>query len=467
VRLGRATLWNLAGLGAPVLLALLCFPVLLQELGRERFGLLSLLWALLGSAALFDLGLARALTVMVSQRIGSGDTVDIRDRVHAGLIVLGAVGLFFALVMLAASGKLATLVKASDVSIAELHRTLLIASAALVLVVTSSALSCSLEAFQRFDFSNALRILVGVGTVGGTTLASFATVSLPVLASVLVLSRLITVAVGSLALRHLLRSFPEGRGVLPRHLKEFVGFSRWITAGNLLSPVLAFGDRLALSVLIPANSLAYYLVPYDIVSRVLIFPGAVVSSLFPMLSGQSDHQKLRALMRQATLSIAAVMAPLLTALAVQAHFGLSIWMSSDFAESSALIAQILCVGALFNSLARTPFVLLQSRGCAKQVVLVQLWEVPIFIAALYLAGNAWSVLGVAVAWSGRMALDAVLLWLLAANRFGLRREAHLQEQARTKLIEVLDSASSTPALVGAATSQGSAAKFKHGAQEHR
>lgn len=416
MRLGRATIWNLTGLGAPVLLALYCFPKLLERLGQERFGILSLLWVLMGSAALFDLGLGRALTLLVSQRLGSGDTQDLRDRVYVGVIVLGFVGIFFALVMLAASGKIVTLVDVEAVSRMELRRTLTIASAALVFVVSNSAITCSLEAFQRFDISNALRILVGLGTIGGTTVAAFMTDSLPTLVWVLVASRAIAIAVGALALRQQLQPFGRGHGMKREHLTEFIRFSRWITAGNLLSPLLAFGDRLALSVLIPAASLAYYVVPYDIVSRLLIFPGAVVSSLFPMLSAESDQQQLRILTVQSTVAIAAAMGVVLLGVALLAHPALTIWMSPDFANNSALIAQVLCAGAFFNSMARTPFVLLQSRGWAKSVVVVQAYEVPIFIGALYFGAKNWGVLGVAIAWAGRMLLDCMLLWGVAVSK---------------------------------------------------
>ena len=54
--------WNAAGLAAPLVVALLCVPPLLQRLGTERFGLLALAWALTAISGLFDLGIGRAAT---------------------------------------------------------------------------------------------------------------------------------------------------------------------------------------------------------------------------------------------------------------------------------------------------------------------------------------------------------------------------------------------------------------------
>jgi hypothetical protein len=59
--LARNVVWNLIGSGAPILVAVFCIPILAKGLGTDRFGVLVLVWALIGYASLFDLGLGRAL----------------------------------------------------------------------------------------------------------------------------------------------------------------------------------------------------------------------------------------------------------------------------------------------------------------------------------------------------------------------------------------------------------------------
>src|SRR2546422_7955265 len=70
--LARNTIWNLVGNGAPMVVAVFCIPILIRSLGRERFGVLTLAWALIGYASLFDLGLGRALTPLLARELGSG-----------------------------------------------------------------------------------------------------------------------------------------------------------------------------------------------------------------------------------------------------------------------------------------------------------------------------------------------------------------------------------------------------------
>src|SRR6202047_3703995 len=68
--LAKNTVWNLVGNGAPIAVAVFCIPILIRELGKERFGVLTLAWALIGYASLFDLGLGRALTQLVAKKLG-------------------------------------------------------------------------------------------------------------------------------------------------------------------------------------------------------------------------------------------------------------------------------------------------------------------------------------------------------------------------------------------------------------
>ena len=60
-RFANNALWNLTGQIAPLAVALVALPPLIRALGMERFGFISLAWALVGYAGLFDLGISRAM----------------------------------------------------------------------------------------------------------------------------------------------------------------------------------------------------------------------------------------------------------------------------------------------------------------------------------------------------------------------------------------------------------------------
>ena len=62
----KNTLWNLIGTGIPVIIGVIIIPYIIKKIGVESFGILSLIWALIGYFGLFDFGLGKAITQQVS-----------------------------------------------------------------------------------------------------------------------------------------------------------------------------------------------------------------------------------------------------------------------------------------------------------------------------------------------------------------------------------------------------------------
>src|SRR4051794_1809487 len=101
-RLARNAVWNLFSLTAPMLVAVGAIPALIRTLGADRFGILTLAWILIGYCSLFDLGLGRALTKLVSE--GSDE---LASSVWTALSLMLAFGCAGAVIFAAASGTMA------------------------------------------------------------------------------------------------------------------------------------------------------------------------------------------------------------------------------------------------------------------------------------------------------------------------------------------------------------------------
>lgn len=74
-RFTRDVLWNLVGTGLPMLVAIPAIPALISGLGAARFGVLTLAWVVVGYFSLFDLGLGRAMTQLVAEKLGDRKSV--------------------------------------------------------------------------------------------------------------------------------------------------------------------------------------------------------------------------------------------------------------------------------------------------------------------------------------------------------------------------------------------------------
>src|SRR5260370_42274186 len=84
----RNVIWNLIGNCAPMIVAVFSIPILIRSLGKERFGVLALAWALIGYASLFDLGLGRALTQLVAKKLGAGEEREVPSIVWTSLLLM-------------------------------------------------------------------------------------------------------------------------------------------------------------------------------------------------------------------------------------------------------------------------------------------------------------------------------------------------------------------------------------------
>lgn len=86
------TVWNLLGTGLPLLVGLFTIPFLITRIGVEAFGILTLVWALIGYFSLFDFGLGRALTQQVASRLAARQPDQIPALLTSGLLFTGLAG---------------------------------------------------------------------------------------------------------------------------------------------------------------------------------------------------------------------------------------------------------------------------------------------------------------------------------------------------------------------------------------
>src|SRR5678816_296216 len=86
--IGRNTVWNLIGQVAPAIAAIFTVPILIHGLGTERFGVLTLIWLVVGYFSIFDLGLGGALTQVLAERLGRDEHESIPPLVWTALGVM-------------------------------------------------------------------------------------------------------------------------------------------------------------------------------------------------------------------------------------------------------------------------------------------------------------------------------------------------------------------------------------------
>ena len=417
--------WNLLGNVLPLLAAVLAMPYLLQQLGIERFGVLTLAWVLIGYFGLFDLGLGRALTKLVAERTGRETAFELPALCSTGLAATTAMGLAGGLlVALLAWGWGGHLGGATAALRQEAVQGLLIIALGIPPTVASAALRGMLEGQQRFKLLTALRTPAGVLFYAAPCISAFFTSRLDAALAAMVLTRWLMLlafwwpCAGSLQL-----AWTKAQR---RWLAPLLQMGGWLTVSSVVGPVIVYVDRFVIGGLLSAAALAHYAAPFEMVSRLLVVPVALASALFPALAAAqgANLRAGQAMRRQAVLLTCAAVLPAVLLGAVFAGPLLQAWMGAEFAAAGTRAMQILLLGFAFNAVAQIPFAALHGHGLAKQTALLHLVELPLYLVTLALLVSRFGIDGAAAAWAVRGALDLLALVLLLR-----RAEARLVSSA--------------------------------------
>src|SRR5436190_18035712 len=92
--LRKNTVINVVGSALPLVVSIVTVPVYVRAIGTEQYGVLLLVWALLGYFGAFDLGLSRAVANRVAQ-LRDAPSEARSEVVWTGLVLglgVGAVG---------------------------------------------------------------------------------------------------------------------------------------------------------------------------------------------------------------------------------------------------------------------------------------------------------------------------------------------------------------------------------------
>lgn len=430
----RHTIWNLAGVLLPFMVGLMAMPVLTRTLGPARFGILGLAWTLLEYFSLFDAGLGRATVRAVAReravmtepsRVGRDApaaralSATVTGAVALQVALGAAAGLLFAL---AAPAIVERMLRVPAELAVEGVSAMRVLAATVPVLMLSLALRGLLEAGERFDLSNAIRMPVTAGTFLLPAVIAVAGGALPAMLLGLLGLRILAVLAQLVAVRYALPALRWRRPRQWRALRELLAFGGWVAVSNVVSPALVYLDRIIVGALLGVVALGYYTAPFEATLRLLVVPAALVATLYPMASAliaSGDVDAMRRLYAGAVRALAVALMGVAAVGIVLAPELLTAWLGAAYAERSATALRILCVGVLVNAVVHVPFSFLQAAGRPDLMARFHLIELALHVpATLWLVGR-FGIAGAAAAWTLRALLDAALVFGAAGRTLGV------------------------------------------------
>jgi O-antigen/teichoic acid export membrane protein len=433
----RNTGWNAVGMAIPIIAALVAIPPLIRGLGVEKFGIFAVAWVVMGYFALFDLGMGRATTKFAAEHLAAGDDRRLEDVVwtslhlHALLGIAG--GALFALITPWLTGQALNIPPQYQ---PESKVAFLLLAASIPFIVLAACLRGLLEAADRFDRANQVRI-------GGSLLNYLAPLALlpftndlaalaAIMAAgrVLVLAALLVFALEALPqLRHL-------RGLAADAVRPLFAFGGWVTISSLTAPIIMVADRLFIAGFFTMVAVTYYVTPYEIVTKLWLFSASLMGALFPVISkaASSDPRAVWPIIARSSRYLVAATVPAVACVLVLGREFLHVWVGESFALQSTAVAKWLAVGVLFNVVAQSPITAVQAAGRPDLVAKLQLVQLPIFLALAWVLLHTFGTVGVAMAWSARVTVEALAAALIARRLWS--RGAPFDAQALLRWLPV-------------------------------
>jgi O-antigen/teichoic acid export membrane protein len=398
--IAKNSIFNLLGQILPMLAGLLTIPYIVRGLGTAQYGILSIALMLLGYFSIFDLGLSRATVKFVAQNLSPDKVHKVPELVWTSLTLLLALGTVCGLAAaLFVPISVTHFFKMPPELAGEARLALFILCAAMPVMLGNDALRGVLEASQRFDLVNCVKVPASILFYLAAALVIPFGVHVAGIVAILVCIRLFS---SLFYLRFCLRVIPGLRSnfrVSRAALGPLATFGGWIMVSNITAPVFGYLERFMIASILSVSMLTFYAAPYELVSKLLIFPMSIVPSLFPYFSfhGNDARSEVSDVTSRAIKYLFLVLTPPAAVFIFFARDIMTLWLGPVFADQSTVVLQLTTMMFFLNAFAIIPYTSVQALGRPDLKAILDLITIPVYIAVSWALMRYAQINGAAMA----------------------------------------------------------------------
>lgn len=353
----RNGLANFMGGLLPAVITLLTTPYIVNTLGAESYGALTLITAIIGYFAIIDLNITAGSVKFVAEHHATGN-IRLRNQTLTGgfalYVLIGVVG---CVLVLALSETLTHRVFAIPSALQnEVVLALGIAAFGFLLGQMQMYLNSVPQAIRRYDQSAAAESFFGMLAPLATVLVLWLGYGLVEVVAVRVAASVLNIGVLAWMIRRLLpdAAFERPSRATLAALGKFSGFAY---LSRLAMVAYAQGDKLILGALTSMSALTYYAVPFMLVNRVFSLTYRLGGVMFPVasaLAAKQETERLREIYLYAARYVFFINCAMVLLLITLAHEILLYWIGPAMAEQGAGILLFISLASLIDSLTNAP-----------------------------------------------------------------------------------------------------------------
>ena len=403
---------NVIGGGWIIALNLLVIPFQVRILGPEAYGMLGLLATLQLVFSVLDLGAGATLVQRIAIDVSSGRRVT-RELFASAIAIYGAVALPAAALLAAnvhwLTGewfRLATM--PADVA----ANSLLLMFAAVLLRCPTLLCNATLSGINRLDVLNIVR--AGCQTVrqlGGIAVL-LASADLLSLLSWEVAVSAFELAISFGACKRLIPGLSPRPRLSRPILQDCWRYALGVNAIYLIALLLTQSDKLAISWLLPLDSLGVYYVAYNVTAWIALIQGGFNSAALPSMAADSsnDHKSQLRLRHNKITQLTVYTVTLPTMLIIFfAPDILGTWVDATTARAVAAVAAPLAAGFLLNAAVSNCLAVAIASGNSLLPLRINLAGLSLYLPALAALLEWLGIAGAAWAW---IVLNAYYLFVM-------------------------------------------------------
>lgn len=398
----KNSFFNAAALVIPGLFFIPATAYLARSLGVEQFGLLLLMYAVLGYSGIFDAGMGRAVIRKIAQSSSKKEELITMGTSLSTVMVLSSIPVVIISVF---SFAITEWLNVSEENFYEMEAVLNLVAYVIPFFLTTVVAFSYLEGKEKFLQLSIYKVVTGAAMAIAPAIAVYNEPTLVAAVYGLLYARIFTAVVALVSLNKALGllNLRFDSGVLV----ELVKFGGWVSVSNIVSPIMVYMDRFLVSNSVGAANAAFYNAPADLIEKISFIPGSLARTIFPFFSRLGSHVEWE---NRIYFGLSLALLLILVPLFLVAELVLTLWLGESYGIESSTILRVIIIGFFFNALAQIPFAAIQAKGRSKLTALLHLSELLPYLLLLFYLVDTFGLLGAAYAWSVRVIMDFILLF---------------------------------------------------------
>ena len=402
----KNTIINLIGRIIPLPVAVFTIPIIVHGLGIDRYGIYSLILILLGNFSVFDFGFGKGTTKYIAEFLASNKKDKIMSLICFSFLFVFFVSLLISIILYSYSSFFVnSIFKIPENLTKEANLGLKICAILIVIRLLNILVIGVIEGFFRFDLSNLFIIIQRIfpNIIIVIIIKVFKILNISnILVSLLGLE-LSTFGLGILAILKILKNRNITFNLKFNIFTSFLKFNLWIFVSNIISTILVYLEKILIGIFISTSVLTYYMIPYNLVYKILILPSSLTKVLFPSYSilYLKDRIKFKKVFFSGLKINFLIIGFISIIFIVFSENILVFWLGKEFTRSS-FILQCLTVGIFFGSFAGLLGAMVEGSGHPFVSTIGNFLQLPFYLILAYGLIGKYNINGAAIAWTTRM-----------------------------------------------------------------